>query len=360
VYSIRLLGIAERRTGLNTFEDLARHLLGPFWDRFTTFIMVSFNWGSSIAYIIAMIKVFAPILEANIIKGDAETWGGYWGARLITIGVWAAIMLPMAVQRELNTLRHASMFSIVAITYFILCIVGHAVADGKTAVTTLAQLDPWVLSNEMIVGITLIMFAYSCQSNVFEVFGEMSPRAVSTLTQSSGISVAISFLLYMLAGWFGYVNFGRAVSGAVLDEYHPRRNPAMMVAFLCLAIKLCTSFLLCMHPTRDSVLYTANWGSYMTVAPLKRIAVTVVLCVLALLCGLFIPSITVVFSLLGGVGGAFLGFLFPAMFCIFSGAWTPQNVGWFDFIGAWAFVFLGCLCCSFGVVASVYQITNPL
>lgn len=360
VYSVRLLGMAERRTGLCSFEDLSRHLLGGWWDRFTTFVMISFNWGTCVAYVIALIKVFSPILESADISQDevGKTFAGYWGARLVTIAVWAVFMVPMALQKELNSLRHASLFSIVAITYFIFVIVGHAVADGKAAATVVRDLDPWLMTNEMLTGISLIMFAFCCQSNVYEVFGEMQPRSVKALTASSGYSVGLSGFLYLLSGWFGYLDFGRVVHGAVLDDYHPKRNPAIMIAFVCLCVKLCTSFLLCIHPTRDSVLYTLNWGSYMTCEPKKRMFVTFILCVLALICGLFIPDITLVFGLLGGLGGSTLGFLFPAMYCLFTGEWTPSAVGWFDVIGVWVYLFLACLTCSFGVVASVYSIMN--
>ena len=86
VYSIRLLGIAERRTGLSTFEGLARHLLGPCWDRFVRFVMITFNWGTTVAYIIALIKIFAPILEAKV-DGRHETLRGFWGSRLITLAI---------------------------------------------------------------------------------------------------------------------------------------------------------------------------------------------------------------------------------------------------------------------------------
>lgn len=361
VYSIRLLGIAERRTGLSSFEDLSRHLLGGFWDRLTTFIMISFNWGTCVAYIIAMIKVFTPILESpDVAQSDVgKTFAGYWGARFVTIGVWLFVMIPLALQKELNSLRFASLFSIVAITFFIFVIVGHAIADDKMAATNVAEnLDPWIMNNEMLSGIALIMFAYCCQSNVYEVFGEMRPRSVSVLTVSAGWSVSISGILYLLAGWFGYLDFGRIVSGAVLDDYHPRRNPAIMIAFICLCIKLCTSFLLCVHPTRDSVLYTLNWGSYMSCEPKKRMLVTFIIALLALICGLFIPDITVVFGLLGGVGGAAFGFLFPAIYCLFTGEWTPSKVGWFDFLGVWLYLFLACLTCAFGVVASVWSIID--
>ena len=358
VYSVRLLGIAERRTGLCTFEDLSRHLLGRGWDIFTTFIMISFNWGTCVAYIIALIKLFSPILEASDIPDDqvGQTFAGYWGARLVTIGIWAVFMVPMSLQKELNSLRYASLFSIVAISYFIFVIVGHAIADGKTTVETTSTLDPWLMSNETLVGITLIMFAFCCQSNVYEVFGEMAPRSVQALTKSSGISVSLSGSLYLMSGWFGYLDFGKSVHGAILDDYHPKRNVAILIAFICLCVKLCTSFLLCIHPTRDSILYTLNWGSYLTCDPKKRMLVTFILCVLALVLGLFIPSITIVFGLLGGLGGSTLGFLFPAMYCLFSGGWTPSQVGWVDFLGAWMFMFLACLTCAFGVVASVNSI----
>lgn len=360
VYSVRLLGIAERRTGLCTFEDLSRHLLGRGWDIFTTFIMISFNWGTCVAYIIALVKLFSPILEASDLPDDqvGQTFAGYWGSRFVTIAIWAVFMVPMSLQKELNSLRYASLFSIVAITYFIFVIVGHAIADGKTTSETADHLDPWLMSNENLVGITLIMFAYCCQSNVYEVFGEMAPRSIQALTKSSGISVTLSGFLYLMSGWFGYLDFGKAVHGAILDDYHPKRNVAILIAFICLCIKLCTSFLLCVHPTRDSVLYTLNWGSYLTCDPKKRMLVSFLICASALVLGLFIPSITVVFGLLGGVGGSTLGFLFPAMYCLFSGRWTPKQVGWFDFIGAWSFMFLACLTCAFGVVASVNSIIN--
>jgi hypothetical protein len=99
-----------------------------------------------------------------------------------------------------------------------------------------------------------------------------------------------------------------------------------------------------------------GWGTHMQCTHRHRIIVVLGIAGASIGAGLFIPSITVIFSLLGGVCGSLLGFIMPAVFVFFAGGWTQRRIGMRDWLGAWAVLLIGVASFMFGVVAGVYRI----
>jgi amino acid permease len=239
-----------------------------------------------------------------------------------------------------------------AIVYFIIIMAVHSAMNGLAE--GVKHINYVEFGNDSVVGLSLILFAFCCQPNVFEVYTELREPTVPYMSKVGCVSMSCCVVLYLIAGFFGYAEFGSRVHGAVLANYDPDANTAIFIAYLCLTVKLTAAFALCTAPTRDSVLYILGWGSYHTVSTAKRVLVSFIIALLALGCGIFIPSLEIFFGFLGGVCGSMLGFVLPALFVMYSGSWTLSDVGPLDYFGSWFLLVFGIVAFVFGTGGSIY------
>jgi amino acid permease len=353
VFSIRLLCITAELSGHDSYEQMARHLVGRFFDHLSTFVMIIFCWGCGVSYICATSDLVQPLLEGHV----PDFWVSEWGVRLITVSFWCVTMLPLALMREINSLRYVSFFGVMAIVYFIIVMVAHSATHGMKDG---GFRDVAVFGNggSTLVGVGLIMFTFCCQPNVLEVYSELRVRTVKHMTKIGSIAMGISTTLYLIAGLFGYVDFGPRVHGTVLDNYDLHDSPALYVAYACLAIKLTAAHTLCIAPTRDSILYELRLGTYHTAKPTYRMIISALLSCSALLVALFIPSLQLLFGFLGALCGSLLGFVFPAVFALRTQGWREQATP-LDRVGTYALLAIGVVVFLFGTAASIYEAVNP-
>lgn len=351
VYSIRLLAIAKDQTGLRSYEEMARGLLGRGWDYFTAGLMFFFCWGTCIGYVISVGDLLTPILAEDGQDGflQSDTC-----KRLITSAVWLLGMFTLSLPKEINSLRYASVVGVMMIVFFVICMIVHSAQNGLRHGM---QSDLRLYNSGMngVNGLTLFIFAFICQVNVFEIYNEMSRPSPKRLTRDAIISMGLVATLNWFSGFFGYCDFGSGVeSGSILLMYKPKENLMFAVGYIGVCIKLCVGFAICIQPSRDALYYCLHMGKTSDVKDWFNWLVSGFLAVTALICGLFIPDITIVFNLLGGICGGFLGFLFPAYFYMFAGGFTYANVGFWNYLGCFVLILGASVAVVFGTAAAIY------
>ncbi|PWV04734.1 putative amino acid permease [Trypanosoma cruzi] len=207
-------------------------------------------------------------------------------------------------------------------------------------------------------GLGKLMFAYLCQSNMFEVWNEMKPKSTAfRMTLETAISMFLCTVLYWLTGFFGYADFGSDVTSSILKMFKPMRDAMMFVAYIGIVIKLCVAFSLHILPCRDSLHHLLGW-KLDTVAWWKNAVLCSGVCLVALIAGLFIPNVNIVFGLLGSLTGGFIAFVFPAFFFIYSGGFTYAETGFFLYTFTYLLLFAGIVVICFGTISTIYGVVK--
>lgn len=349
IYSIRLLGKAKLKTGLRSYEEMARGMLGRGWDYFTAFLMFIFCWGVCVGYVISVGDLLSPMLDGENTNAFLKTANGH---RILVGLIWLVGMFTLSLPKEINSLRYASVVG-VSFVIFVICMIIHSAQNGlRHGVSK----DVLLVKNGMpaVNGLTLFIFAFICQVNVFEIFDEMAKPTLSNMTRDATVSMVLVAVLNFLSGFFGYCDFGVKVDGSILLLYRPLEEPLFMIAYIGICIKLCVGFAICIQPSRDAVYYCLNMGKTSDVKDWVNWLVSGFLALAALICGLFIPDINIVFTLLGGICGGFLGFMFPAYFYIYSGGFTLKKVGILNYIGCVILIVGGVVAVVFGTAVAIY------
>jgi amino acid permease len=204
--------------------------------------------------------------------------------------------------------------------------------------------------------LTVFSFSYCCQTNAFEIYHELQDPTPKRMTRAGIWAASICTSLYIIAGIAGSADFGANVASNILNNYeNPQKTPYVMAAFVAICITVTTAFPICIFPTRDAVLQVMGYATVYDTPPRVRIGVSAFLAFTALLLGLFVPNIQVMFSVLGGVCGSLLGYCLPVIFAYRAGVLTLEKSGPVRFGIGVAVCVGGGICGIVGTFTSIYS-----
>ncbi|KAK7195305.1 amino acid transporter [Novymonas esmeraldas] len=362
VYSVYIMMQAADKTGrrLYSYEALARGLLGRGWDYLAAFNMWMFCFGSCVSYVISTGDLLSRATDDPSVNSFVRST---WGNRVLVIIVWVCVMLPLSIPKEINSLRYFSIVGVSCMMYFVIVIIIHSAMNGFENGRAIHTPKMFKTGNNAIVGFSNFLFAFLAQTNVFEVARETPDPTPARISKDMAVSQVICCVLYILAGIFGYLEFGEAITDSILLYYNVRSDVLVAIAYVGIGVKMCVGFAICMQPSRDAVYYCLGWHFPMfkdirSVPFWINAAICTGFSVLALVLGLFIPSVNIVFGLVGSFCGGFLGFIFPALFIMYAGNWGRRQVGWFHYLSTYLLLIAGVIAIIFGTVASIYGEVN--
>ena len=130
---------------------------------------------------------------------------------------WASIfcyfvIFPLALNRKISALRHASYFSFFCGTYVVLvivftCLVNRKVNPDlknslKTAATTMNFSASGIFNS-----FPLIVFSFMYQPNLPAVYQELKTKTMPSMWKIVMYATTIAVICYILAGYFGFATF---------------------------------------------------------------------------------------------------------------------------------------------------------
>ncbi|CAD2213936.1 Transmembrane amino acid transporter protein, putative [Angomonas deanei] len=352
VYSMLLLGYAMRITNIRSFEVMGRALFGRGGDIFVGFVLCISCVGTAIAYVNAIASIARPILR--VASGTPEYLKSDDGVRLIQTLVWLVFLLPAIIPKKLNSIRYISVTGIFFVFYFAATIIVHSCLNGfKHGMRD--GMAFFTSGNQAIFGLSIFIFAFMCQGITYSVYYEMTPKpCVRQLTVASAVGMSACTLLYIMAGVFGYLDFGPAIKPSILDNYDPINTPYMMVSYVGMTIKIVAAFCSNWVPIRNFVYYCLGWNLATTPYWLHTIFCIVVSGII-LVAGLFIPKVTLAFGLVGSLTGGFISFIFPALFWMYCGNWSMKTVGIWHWLATHFLLLGGIVAIVWGTIGTVYD-----
>ena len=363
VFSIRLLIECRQATGLRSYEDLSVGLFGKKMGLFVELNIFLFCLGCAVAYIIAIGNIFQPVID--ITPWLKPTYnGGVPTYRYATAAFWLVVMFPLSLSEKVNTLRFTSFFGVLAICYLVVATVTNSVRDAvdRGIANTWGAPDRVLVAptfSDVIQSAPIIMFAFTCQVNVFSIYDELERASVRRMARVTNYGILLCFAVYGLMGTMGYLNFGAATQGNVLINYciAQTRSGVEIAAFVCMALTITMAFPLLVFPCRytlDVMLFAKREPSR-----LRSGLLTFGISGTALVLGLFVRKINVVFQLLGGTTSAFVCFVLPAMFAVKLGMAKPgSNPAW-KRAAIWSLLVGGAIIGTLSTITTVYYMVKP-
>jgi len=157
----------------------------------------------------------------------------------------------------------------------------------------------------------IMFFAFTCQVNVFSIYGELQRPSIRRMNKVVDRAQAISLSIYCLIGVFGYVRYASDTGGNILQNLSIS-DPMVALAQIAVGLTIVLAYPLSVFPAR----FTIEMGFFPRHrrSTLRFILITLLIVLPSLALAIYTPGINTVFGLLGSTTSSVVCFILPPMF----------------------------------------------
>ncbi|POY75305.1 hypothetical protein BMF94_1676 [Rhodotorula taiwanensis] len=259
------------------------------------------------------------------------------------------LLCPLAFLRRLDSLKLTSYIALCTIGYLVFVVVFYTFVDDE-ALPPPGDLELFRFGPSFIQSIPVQVFAYTCAQNIFAVFNELKSNTQARLNIAVGTSIGSAAIIYEVLGILGYLTFGSAVGGNLIEMYP--RNKIVLIGQVGIVILVLFSYPLQLHPARaslDKFLFPQRTAAADTNGenaslvggadadhghgdgdeiPLGRFVVeSAALLFTTFLIAMFVSSLETVLGFVGATGSTTISFILPSIFflSLFKDSESPHD-----------------------------------
>ncbi|XP_008318163.1 sodium-coupled neutral amino acid transporter 3-like isoform X2 [Cynoglossus semilaevis] len=336
-YSIHLLLKSSGIVGIRAYEQLGFRAFGIPGKMAAGIAITLQNIGAMSSYLYIVKSEFPLVIQA-FLKVDNPAGEWYLNGNYLVVIVSLAVILPLALMKQLGYLGYTSGFSLSCMLFFLVSViykkfnipcpfVDFAFNATNTVLNISAndtggEVDPACipkmanLNIQTAYTIPILAFAFVCHPEVLPIYTELRDASKKKMQHVANISIAVMYCMYFLAALFGYLTFYGEVEAELLHTYS--RIDPYDVLILCVRVAVLTAVTLTvpivLFPVRRAIQQMAfpnktfNWP--------RHIAIAFVLLTFINLLVIFAPNILGIFGIIGATSAPCLIFIFPAVFYI--------------------------------------------
>ncbi|MFT7799993.1 putative sodium-coupled neutral amino acid transporter 8 [Arapaima gigas] len=344
VSGLVILGHAASVSGQKTYQGVVRELCGQAIGHLCELCFVFNLFMISVAFLV----VVQDQLEKRASEAEMpHHW--YTDQHFALFLICLVVILPLSIPKEIRIQKYSSVLGTVAAAYL-------------TAAITVK----YYIEGEYVVSVSPLYSSRLCHEASVAIYSSMENRKLSHWVFISGVSMFFCLLIYSLTGIFGYLTFGKDVAADILMSY-PGDDVAMIVARLLFGVSIVTIYpitLLLGRSVIQDLLLRCQWHC-VPVASLcekhRDLLLTVTWVAVTFLIAVFVPDISEVISVIGGISAFFI-FIFPGLCLTFSPQSELASPWLRAALTAWGAVTLLCGVFIFGqsTATAVMELLNKL
>lgn len=240
----------------NSFFSIALKTI-PNGARFFDAAIAIKCFGVSISYLIIsgqlmpqVVLSFAKALNSH------ETLPGFLLDRSFWIFAFMVALVPLCFLRRLDSLRHTSYLSLLAVMYLVIIVLYYSLPTKKAH---LPEPGPIYIINidghHFLSVFPVFVFAFTCAQNMLPVHNEMraaGPLHFFRTRKAIFSSISLAGTVYLIVGVLGYLSFGSNVGANIITMYP---DTSLFVCFGRVSIVILTlcSYPLQVHPCRAAL-----------------------------------------------------------------------------------------------------------
>ncbi|XP_012687833.2 putative sodium-coupled neutral amino acid transporter 8a [Clupea harengus] len=367
-----ILGYSSSISGQNTYQAVVRCVCGASIGKLCEICYIFNLFMISIAFLVIvgdqLQKLCVSIYELIIGLPEAEMPYHWYTDQRFTLSVLCVtLVFPLSISKEIGIQKYTSVLGTFAATYLTAAMIikYHTMQDQETPVTPIysSGLSSWA---SMFSVIPTICFGFQCHESCIAIYSSMENKKLSHWVFISVVSMIICLVIYSLTGVYGYLTFGRRVAPDVLMSY-TGDDLLMIVARLLFGISIITIYpivlLLGRSVIQDPLLNLRSKCNVVTESyeMYTRLVLTIAWIGITLLVAVFVPDISKVISVIGGIGAFFI-FIFPGLCLVFAVQTEPISPYLRVILTAWGVITLICGAFIFGQSTSIaiMQVLNKI
>ncbi|KAM3870749.1 sodium-coupled neutral amino acid transporter 3-like [Diretmus argenteus] len=334
-YSIHLLLRSAEVVGIRDYEQLGNRAFGHPGKVLAASVITVHNIGAMSSYLF-IVKSELPLVIQAFLGQTYNTGEWFLDGNYLIIIVSAAIILPLALMKQLGYLGYTSGFSLTCMVFFLISVIykkfnidcpldskhgnvteisEHFITTNETEVDDNCVAKMFTVNSQTVYTIPILAFAFVCHPEVLPIYTELRDATKKRMQTVANISILAMFVMYLLTAMFAYLTFYAAVELELLHTYSqvdPLDTLILCVRLAVLAVTLTVPVAL--FPIRRAILQILfpdkpfQWA--------RHICFAIVLLSIANLLVIFVPSIRDIFSLIGATSAPSLIFILPGVFYI--------------------------------------------
>ncbi|KAM4017362.1 solute carrier family 38 member 8 [Anomaloglossus baeobatrachus] len=317
-----ILGYASSLSNHTTYQGVVRDVCGPSIGKLCGICFILNLFMISVAFLRVVEDQLEKLCDSLHMNGTMNTMGEslrpwYADERLAISLLCLFVILPLSIPKEISFQKYTSILGTLAACYLTVVIIAkfylteHNVLHKREYSSNASSLA------SMFSVIPTICFGFQCHEACITIYSSMKNKCLSNWVMVSVVSMLICLLIYSLTGIYGFLTFGESVAADILMSY-PGNDAVVIVARLLFSISIITIYpiilLLGRSVLQEAWLDHKYMTAYVTVSYERcvRVTLTVLWILVTLIIALFVPDISEIISVIGGISAFFI-FIFPGL-----------------------------------------------
>ena len=252
-YSLHLLVEVSEKKRIYSYEELTQKVMGKKVGFILELSILLFTYGTIVAYMMVIGDTLPPFIRL-ILFGTQDTptstFASVLTSRAFIMTFFVTIVVfPLSMLRNISSLRYTSLLGFLSITYLVLMITLRSLqriyspSDGDSASSGTTKGEDsgadhvvWLqMGSNLFLSAPIILYGFSNHVNIFAIRRELRNPTLARTDQVIGGTNAIVFVLFLLVGMFGYLQFREKTDGNILNNY-PISDIAMQTGALAITL----------------------------------------------------------------------------------------------------------------------------
>uniref|UniRef100_A0A674I1X0 Solute carrier family 38 member 8 n=1 Tax=Terrapene triunguis TaxID=2587831 RepID=A0A674I1X0_9SAUR len=317
-----ILGYASSISTQSTYQGVVREICGSAIGKLCEICFILNLFMISVAFLRVVgdqLEKLCDSLYMNVtLSGEGPPPPQHWYTdyRFTLTALCALVIFPLSVPREIGFQKYTSILGTLAACYLTLVIIIKYYLRTEHFILPSPADKRAVFSR-----------VFQCHEACIAIYSSMHNKKLSLWIVVSVLSMLFCLLIYSLTGLYGYLTFGADVAADILMSY-PGNDLVIIIARLLFGISIITIYpivLLLGRSVLQDVCLNDKCRSVVLLEPYERctrIVLTITWILVTLVIALFVPDISEVISIIGGISAFFI-FIFPGTYlltdvCIFT------------------------------------------
>ncbi|KAM9302003.1 solute carrier family 38 member 8 [Gastrophryne carolinensis] len=329
-----ILGFASSRSRHSSYQGVVREICGPAIGKLCGVCYIFNLFMISVAFLCVVEDQLEKLCDSmhvnqTMIEVGESYRPWYQDPRLSMSLLCLLVILPLSIPKEIGFQKYTSILGTLAACYLtVVVIVKYYTMDHQTFHKHEYTSNVSSLASIFSV-IPTICFGFQCHEACITIYSSMKNKSLSNWVVVSVVSMLICLLIYSLTGIFGYWTFGGGVAADILMSY-PENDVVMIIARLLFAVSIITIYPIILLLGRCVLQEVWLEHKHMTVyvsasyERCVRVTLTVLWILVTLIIAMFVPDISEVISLIGGISAFFI-FIFPGLCLVCAVECEPMD-----------------------------------
>ncbi|KAL8194747.1 UNVERIFIED_CONTAM: hypothetical protein K2H54_030883 [Gekko kuhli] len=373
-----ILGYAASISMQTTYQGVVREICGPAIGKLCEACFILNLFMISVAFLRVMGDQLEKLCDSfypnETLSGGTSHQHWFTDNRFTLSVLCILVIFPLSVPREIGFQKYTSILGTLAACYLMLVIIikyyirtdhhvqyEHRRSSGVSSWASVFSVVP------------TICFGFQCHEACIAIYSSMKNKKLSHWVLVSVVSMLFCLLIYSLTemdtnlkrkknpttqerrlhvGLYGYLTFGTDVAADILMSY-PGTDVVVIIARLLFGVSIITIYpivLLLGRSVLQDICFGTKHCSILTTEPYEkwlRILLTTVWVMVTLIIALFVPDISDIISVIGGISAFFI-FIFPGLCLVCTMETETVMPRTKSFLIAWGIITVLCGAFIFG------------